>query len=91
MHVALVRCRDVQRQGAEERVAGLLEDWRTVDHAQAEPAEIDRSVRGEHAHLTGFGLHRPTERVPASALDVSVVLIVERKHVLTNERARGST
>ena len=45
----------VERQRAEQAVAGLLEDDAPAAHVEAEPAELAREVRREHAGASRAG------------------------------------
>ena len=54
VHVALVGRRAVERERAEQAVAGLLEDDALLEQVQREPAVLLRDLRGEKAGVGGL-------------------------------------
>src|SRR5207302_1160349 len=56
MDVALVRCGYVESRRTEQRVAGLLEHSRTIDHAEPQAATVDGRVHRRQDQARGVGL-----------------------------------
>jgi hypothetical protein len=87
-HVALVGRGAVQRERAEQGVAGLLEDHGLPAHVEPEAAELAGDVRGEDARLARRGLERLAQLL-RRAVARGAVLLLERHDDVAHEGARA--
>ena len=87
VHVALVRGADVERDAAEQGVAGLLEHDGLADVRQAEAAIFDADMRGEQAGVGGEPVQLAFQLV-AGAVGALAGVVLERDHLVTDEIAR---
>ena len=88
VHVALVRRRAVERQRAEQAVAGLLEHGGLPAHVEPEPAERRSDVRSQQPGGAGRGLQFLAQRRVRAVLGAHVARL-GRDHDLAHERAHA--
>jgi len=88
MHIAFVGGGAVQRDGAEHRIAGGLEDDRLFHIGQAEAAELTRKLRAEQAGIAGVADQFAAQIVGRAMLGPPGVAFA-RDHYVVHEGARA--